>query len=532
MDERAQARPRSEEDVVLNSVPKHKVRVDDMMHRRINAEILQKFPERQNYALDYMWKRFPMHGTMASYDRINSAKKLVKGFYAVGWLKFFKWYRTLAKDQRIMYENVMPGTKEKKIEGHDIPLDKQKSDQVLSDWPDDDIERQGLCHFYGDIDVMMANNPGVDIEGRYKAFMEELIEFYKTYLGEPNPIVRMADSSGMTANGRKFSRHFLIKSSQGRMFANAAHCGAFYRCFAFAMMVKYGSFDTNPFCFMNDKNEKRELMLDSNVYTKYRGFRLLYSSKIKKNRWMIPDKEWMPDAHDVEDLSFEQFLDSLVQYSPDEFVEVLTATEPDGTEPLWTSGKLENLVEWKDGVARWIGKNKQKSSILNSNPNIKYSTKLDGIQWNPSIEHDRTMKNLGRRVPAESPKQYIVEAAQKAVQSWCVSETVNDLYVLPGGTAFCCASNRHGESNCPHINRPHTSNRTKYMLSLVDKDGIFEVSSYVSCMDSECPNEFVARKVWDAADMGVNLYTKLKEYVDNKWAETNVSDSEIAILYG
>lgn len=505
------------------------------MKRRSEAPLLVNYPNAQTDALDMMTRNRPMHGTMFSYDRIRKVKgknKAVKGFYTVGWHKFFCWYRMLPPAQRIMYENLMPGTKELAVDNDMNKKTKKKSDACFMDWPEEELRCMALCHLFGDVDVMMYHNKNLDIDSVFSKFMQEIVAFYREYFGEEEPVVRVADSTGETPDGLKFSRHFVIKSASGRMFASVAHVGAFTRSFAYMLCKKYGPPEKNVFFVSNGPGKGYGLLLDLGVATKYRGFRLVFSSKINKKRWLRPIGDWMPGVRDITDMTYDQFLDSLVQYSPHDEVEVLYAFEPDGGPARWTSDSILKLVEWVDGTAIVRKRVNKQGKIVKSGGEmvVKYRETPDGDDWSVDWQHAQVLKDLQLEKKDSIVPNEVMQAAQNVADAWCKGDWTNELFLV-SDTTFSFSSNRHGEAVCPHIKQAHKSNRIKYLLSLRDRDGLFVVASYVSCFDTDCINHYTAKKVWTPQTMGPELYDLLEAYDKSIWEKARVEGSGLASLF-
>ena len=511
-----------------------KVYVKDVMHRRSEAPLYSVFPYAQVKALDMITQQRPMHGTLFSYDRIRITKgerKDVKGFITVGWREFFKRYKLFSPDQRIIYENIMPGTKSNTL--YDPNTSKAKtSDQCFIDWTDEELQVQSLCHFFGDVDILLAYNKHLDAESTFSKLIQEMTAYYQFYFDEDEPIVLVSDSTGDTPLGKKFSRHFLIKSASGRMFSSAAHAGAFMRCFAYEMCKKYGPPETNMFFASKGPEDGFEFVLDLGVNTKYRGFRLIFSSKINKKRWLRPIGNWMAGVRDVADMTYEQFLDTLVQYSPHDEVDVLYAYEPDGGDARWTSDPILSIVEWVDGKIRLRDRSRVTTHkrLRNGEAKLKYREDVDGEEWNVDVEHARVMTHLLRNNNDRTIPDFIIQTANFVADSWYKGDSPGEIYII-SPTTFSFSSYQHCDALCPHVQRAHKSNRIKYLVSLRDRDGMFRIASYTSCFDVDCPNHYIFTKVWTRQNMGEKLYDALLEYNDHLWDQAKVDGNDVKMLF-
>ncbi|KAL3674404.1 hypothetical protein V7S43_000358 [Phytophthora oleae] len=160
-----------------------------------------------------------------------------------------------------------------------------------------EIIREGVpCRLYFDLEFKRAVNPHVNggsLVSRLVSLLQ--LQLFRRYgIRVHLKDIYQLDSS----TPAKFSRHLIIHFPDGTLFTNNLHAGAFVREFASELVV----FDANslgrsdlqctPFLVntesLDDPEEKKQLFIDMGVYTRNRMFRVLGSSKFKKEAILQP----------------------------------------------------------------------------------------------------------------------------------------------------------------------------------------------------------------------------------------------------
>eukprot|EP00644_Phytophthora_capsici_P006249 jgi/Phyca11/569389/estExt2_Genewise1.C_PHYCAscaffold_320249 len=181
-----------------------------------------------------------------------------------------------------------------------------------------EIIREGVpCRLYFDLEFKRAINPNVDGDLLVNKLVSLLqLELYRRYgINVKDRDIYQLDSS----THAKFSRHLILHFPDGILFTTNLHAGAFVREFVnelvFSNGNSLGSPDLQHALFLvntestDDPEEKKQLFIDMGVYTRNRMFRVLGSSKFKKEAILHPLNDLSPSGTEL-DLNL--FMNTLV----------------------------------------------------------------------------------------------------------------------------------------------------------------------------------------------------------------------------
>ncbi|GLD94207.1 hypothetical protein PINS_up002818 [Pythium insidiosum] len=140
-------------------------------------------------------------------------------------------------------------------------------------------------------------NPGVDGDELVRRLLTLLqVQLYRVYqivVDVQRDVVELDSSTDV-----KFSRHLTIHFPDGHLFVDNIHAGAFVRQFVHDLVLPQGddepSTEGNVFV-VNDSDDQKQLFIDMGVYTRNRMFRILGSSKYRKDAVLRPTSSWRND---------------------------------------------------------------------------------------------------------------------------------------------------------------------------------------------------------------------------------------------
>lgn len=527
----------------------HEVNIEDLMQNRVEYPLTRKF-RRQWDALSMIANDPNHHGVLTTYDvKLRKAGKvaLVKGFQVCGWYNFFKEYRQMPEEDRIFYENIMTGCRCDAENHNEEAAEPGKvvtrvSDEAFHAWSEEQASALGWCHFYADVDWYRDWNPEMDFEAVFSDLCNELKHFIEASTECEGVRICVSDSSRTTDTGEKKSRHIIAKHPYG-MFKNNAHVGAMARCFEMHILRKYGPPKQNKFYIYTMSEEERAGRADrdvmgfmfDNVYTRYRGIRLIGSTKIGKKSHLWPIGGWLDNKKDMRQFSFTDFLDTLIQYTPLKRVKILVCKEPGDVDARFSSRALLRYISFDENQQPSIDVQTDYASF-NCSENAFYSTNTkrgkkddNGVnRWHIGNEHDNLLQSYDTFCTDHNIPIEIKDLASRVVSKWFKSTAYADTLVsFCSGLVFVFSNHYRFKCMCPHRKAPHASNRAKFKLSLCDVYGSVDVRSAVSCMDDNCPSHFVNEIVWTKEMMGLTTWQKVCEYVKSKWLETEVEGESI-----
>ncbi|KAE9139767.1 hypothetical protein PF010_g460 [Phytophthora fragariae] len=186
-------------------------------------------------------------------------------FLVASFAEFWKNYTKTRADQRHVYEIIREGTP---------------------------------CRLYFDLEFKRAINPHVDGDTLVDRLVSLLqLQLYRRYgVHARHGSIYQLDSS----TPAKFSRHIIFHLPDGDLFVDNLHAGAFVREFI-SDLVAFSDADLDdqdahdlytPFLIntesQDDPVDKKQLFIDTGVYTQNRMFRVLGSSKFKKKAILRP----------------------------------------------------------------------------------------------------------------------------------------------------------------------------------------------------------------------------------------------------
>ncbi len=179
----------------------------------------------------------------------------------------------------------------------------------------------------------------------YEKMDEELRGELMLYLKEMKYIESESECEVIileSSSKKKFSMHYIIKI-KGKVFKNNFHCGAFMRNFSIYIESKYGNPEENKFYVRTIKSDsqkrKRDIIqfvADLKIYTTYRVFRILGSSKAADPSRVLYMKGEPPFENEGQkeiDINMNKLVNSFIQYSKHTDI-TIECKELDGTEPL------------------------------------------------------------------------------------------------------------------------------------------------------------------------------------------------------
>lgn len=402
-------------------------------------------------------------GTLLSYDKINKKDNtIVKGFIVAGLKQFYSSYQAMSDENKINYENILIGEAKTVTIGKD---EYAHNYDFAKSWSKEELRASALCHFYMDVDIDKTINPGMEYEERFTELMGHFKQFYREHLLESDvPLVKIADACGV----KKFSKHVLVKSCTGDMFESGAHVGAFYRRFYLHILNKYGAPSENPyFIYAADRHgkiyETKMFMADHAVYTRYRCFRLLYSTKIGQTRPLLPEGRREKSAAEMQ---FESFLNYLIQFTSLPEVGVISVKEDNGQTPVWSSINPLNVAEYADGVWRFNEGMKKKTYVA-----VTYTPRTKDVTFCEGVSVENIILKVGRAIA----KNYADDDIR---------------YCKPGkiGHCFSFQSLKQKTTPCPHSQSRavHTGNHIVYHIVIYDKLMKLQLTSHMTCFSPKC----------------------------------------------
>ncbi|KAG7392264.1 hypothetical protein PHYPSEUDO_001368 [Phytophthora pseudosyringae] len=184
-----------------------------------------------------------------------------------------------------------------------------------------EIIREGVpCRLYFDLEFKRGINPHVDGNSLVARLVSLLqLQLYRKYgIRVHHRDIYQLDSS----TPAKFSRHLIFHFPEGNLFTDNLHAGAFVREFISDLVVfndeDAGNLEAleqlrTPFLVntesVDDPAHKKQLFIDTGVYTRNRMFRVLGSSKFKKQAILRPLR---PPPSTASELEFDLFANTLV----------------------------------------------------------------------------------------------------------------------------------------------------------------------------------------------------------------------------
>ncbi len=227
------------------------------------------------------------------------------------------------------------------------------------------LESKTRCYY----EILFENMPSnlyIDLEinkklneEKYNKFESEiepqLFEYIIGLLIQLNYIEKCDECSIVildSSNEFKISRHYIILLNEGfKKFKNTYHCGEFVRKLQSEIILIEKSINDNDlinsnfFIINQNKNNIKSIgfICDLSVYTKNRNFRLIYSTKINQNRFLLPKlNQKYFHIKDINKIGLrELFFLSLVQYinygDSSRKTEIINCFNLDNSEPVSTS---------------------------------------------------------------------------------------------------------------------------------------------------------------------------------------------------
>ncbi len=246
------------------------------------------------------------------------------------------------------------------------------------------IDKKKPCNLYVDMEFEYEHNPSFDktkaeqLELEFRVFLIHGLLQEHAARKEEDIDIFVSDAS----NDKKFSRHYVVHI-KNRSFVNNFHCGAFMRRLCNRAIREHGPEHKNRFFVRTAKTDlktKEEIIVygflaDLAVYTKYRMFRLLWSSKRKlpfEFRPLLPLSQTLTTIV----IDKRTFMSSLIQhvYPDDALIEM---KEPDGSDPKSTNDnhRFRTDKQLSDCLDKTLAHLELRASVASS-PSIRYDALL------------------------------------------------------------------------------------------------------------------------------------------------------------
>lgn len=446
-------------------------------------------------------------GFLTSYDfkKIKEGKtRNVKHFIVSGIAAFYRSYCNLDGKKRIHYENVLCGERKTFTVGKE---EYERTYKFGETWSDEEVDVSALAHFYADIDANKAYNPDLQFDKVFDDLVAEFREFYKTQLNEPDyPIIHISDASGPD----KYSRHLLVKSCTGDMFKNGSHVGAFYRSFILHIINKYGNDDTNPFIIWNGEHsdpENKVLIMDPSVYTRYRGFRMFFSTKIGQERPLLPYNSTIKHPSEM---PLEVFANRLIQFSSLENVGIIEVQEPNDKKPQWSSINPLNILKYDVNDGKWTY-----SATYTKVASVAYSYVPKGkhISFFNGMIVDNVITKVGEAIAASYH-----------------GDGVRSCKPMNKGHGFVFQSRNQQDTPCPFEGSNHESNHIKYNIFIFDKYLKKTLYYNITCFSQKCSGKRTKNKPI-ANVISTALFEDLSDYCDRVLNDDVMCSDEYDVLF-
>ncbi|KAH7488358.1 hypothetical protein PRIC1_007526 [Phytophthora ramorum] len=341
-----------------------------------------------------------------------------------------------------------------------------------------EIIREGVpCRLYFDLEFNRAINPNVDGNALVDRLISLLqLQFHRRYgirVNQGN--IYQLESSTQA----KFSRHLIFHLPSGDLFADNLHAGAFVREFI-GDLVAFRNEDADqqegseglytPFLVntetADDPVDKKQLFIDAGVYTRNRMFRVLGSSKFRKNALLRP----FTASACATDLDQEFFLNTLVcPYPSLEAMELSQQTERSllRCEPSTAAlGRGRRFIPSRAKTVTTSSIECRRSSYPALDAFIRCKSTTGGVQGEV-----RAIQMLMTNNSTPSPNLPVQEPGLEP------SEDANaETQPYPWMIIYHMARNRW----CANIGRPHRSNNVMFIVDIDQR--VF----YQKCHDPAC----------------------------------------------
>ena len=191
------------------------------------------------------------------------------------------------------------------------------------------IDARKPCHLYIDIDVNLKETPGINVYNCWEQ-VKPIIKGHFDLLYPDVPVEFIVMDS--TSN-KKGSLHIVVKI-KGHLFTNASHCGAYMRVLKKIIETDHPQIQ-GAFSFF-----------DLGIYTRNRLFRMLGQTKAGQRRYL---KSHL-------DFTFENWKSSRVCPISSTNIELIETKEPDGGEPVFSSGSGYGAAGTCTVLSGWVPK--------------------------------------------------------------------------------------------------------------------------------------------------------------------------------
>ena len=419
--------------------------IEEHIKIRNHAKVFKIFHTRAE-ATSYSQEQFKGCLAMFGLDKYTKKSEGKKQFISTSFAEFWKQYFQLPPGARCFYEIFIP--------------------------------THG-CHFYMDIDVCkIANATPDDINGMEPEFNDllditiELMVSHGFVDSKDKVKVVILDSS----NESKFSRHVIFKM-EGKYFTDNFHCGAFFRIIQNTITEKYGKIgDLENKFFKWNKGEvekvfdynklNRIFMGDAGVYTTFRQFRILGSTKWQQKRPLH-----LLGKNETDIITLEDFLNSLATNVDLKRSIPVICLELDGSLPFSTSNKR----------------------LFRGDPEIE----LRSIFNSPSKQ--RKLTNIKQESIGDHP---IFDAVAKFIKEvWADGHDIRCKSWIPETKTIRLET---FSKNCHIKGSPHKGNNIYFMAS------IGKMKFYQKCLDPDEPCRFLQNRIPSGRQIGDELRKKIR----------------------
>lgn len=358
------------------------------------------------------------------------------------------------------------------------------------------------CRLYIDAEFQKKPNSGTDGEDAM-AFLETTMSTFITKrfqeAGLPQAYVsfRTLDSSGVD----KFSRHILViieisnNVAAGKtevLFVDNLHVGAFIRDYHVYIAKNYED-ETITLLYANRElnceapHVKTSLafVVDLGIYTKNRSYRICFSTKLGKNRFLRPidfSQQRLMTSLQLKDQKDDcvtlrrMFLENLVQYiaTDSRYCLVFWPWPNGGGEPISSSNLTGHLQDVRDEFFERTGLIKP----------VKLQKRLWSKTFTQSKHLEETTDSMDKEAVSFASGSTMVSAARNQmmtlIQNMLQHITKSKVYPIKYIDGSLYLSIGVYNTECVLAGRSHKSNNTKYDINFMS----MEYSP--GCFDMEC----------------------------------------------
>ncbi len=334
-------------------------------------------------------------------------------------------------------------------------LDRNFYETILVDTP---------CHLHIDAEFNYEKNSKAESGQWYEDQMVQIVTEIMKELGLSEKLEwTILDAS----NSKKFSRHYIVKMSEGKAFKNNYHCGAFMRRVEKVVLERFGKdMATNPFYLWSEKETEfiyhpdkmnKTSFFDMTIYNRRRQFRTVGSVK--------------GGEKDYENRALRKFGTSLDWKNPEMVLSALIQRVPAGY-------KIVSCLEWTGSEPISVGNSRQDRAIrMGASALIPFSSSMSSTTTTTTTSYSNiSFSSQFLRDPDASQEEQEVQSSSK-ISFEKVRQSIEDevgrqfSYALPLNnrgynpkTHLLCLDSR--SKQCVIAGREHSNNRIYFVASL------------------------------------------------------------------